>query len=171
MPVLVDGYNLLHALRDSRWGTPAVGRAMLCKLLGDWSAATGEPVTIVFDGNRPEDAVAGQLGDPRIAVHYSGGTRNADVLIGEVVGASSAPRRLLVVSSDREVQRSARRREALVTTSQEFCGRMMRDLQADAARRSGDPGIKGKALDKTSRDDWLRQFGFDPEDAPPFEHQ
>src|SRR5947207_2370868 len=132
MPVLIDGYNFLHAFRDSRWGSPAVGRAMICRLLGDWSAATREVVTIVFDGMRPEDPVADQLGDPRITVHYSGGARIADAMIAELIAASSAPRRLQVVSSDREVQRSAQRREAGVVPSLEFCARLVRDLQAAA---------------------------------------
>jgi predicted RNA-binding protein with PIN domain len=78
------------------------------------------------------------------------------------VNESSHPRRITVVSNDREVQRSARRRGAKALRADDF----LRQLAADAARapRSRrsvarrDPG----PLTPRQVEAWLRYFGLDP---------
>lgn len=170
MPVIVDGYNFMHALRDSRWGSAATGRTTVCRLLGEWSEVSGQAVTVIFDGVSPSPAVIGQVSDPRIRVDYSGGQRTADAAIGELILRSSAPRGTLVVSSDHEVQRSARRRDAQTLDSADFCARVHRDLDQSARRRPDIPAGKHDGVKHPDRDEWLRQFGYDPTEDAPFEH-
>lgn len=171
MPIIVDGYNFTFAWRDSLAGDEAAGRAAICRLLGDWSDATGEQVTVVFDGVEPDRPLATQLGDPRIRVFYSGGQMTADNRIAQLVAASTDPRRLLVVSSDHEVQRSALRREAQVADSEAFSRRMSSDIaRANARPTSVEPSVKSNGVAQEHRDDWLREFGFDADQPPPFEH-
>lgn len=170
MPLLVDGYNLMHALQASRWGDDRTGRARLCRLLGDWSDARGERVTVVFDGTRPPGALANQIADPRIDVIYSD-AQTADVVLAEWLAACSAARRVLVVSSDHEVQRAARRRDAAFERSEDFADRLARDLRdAAAARPPNDLPVKHVGPAPDDGDAWLRQFGFDPTGKEPFEH-
>lgn len=170
MPVLIDGYNLMHAAQASPHGSELIGRGLLCRLLGEWSQRCGEPVTIVFDGAAPTPGLAEQIGDPRITVRYSA-DRSADALIAELIAASSAPRRLLVVSSDHEVQRAAKRRGASVAESPAFVARMKRDLTDDRpAAPDREPPAKRRGVEGEHRDKWMEQFGFDPQAEEPFEH-
>ncbi|MCK6483099.1 MAG: NYN domain-containing protein [Phycisphaerae bacterium] len=170
MPVLVDGYNLMHAAQASPHGSELTGRGLLCRLLGDWSQRRGEAVTIVFDGAAPAPGLAEQLGDSRITVRYSA-DRTADALIAEQIAASSAPRRLLVVSSDREVQRAARRRGAAIAESPAFVAQMMRELADDRpAGADREPSDKRRGVEGARRDEWIERFGFDPQGEEPFEH-
>jgi hypothetical protein len=79
-----------------------------------------------------------------------------------MLNESSHPRRITVVSNDREVQRSARRRGARVLGAEAFLRQLAQDAAAAprgkraVARR--DPG----PLTARQVDAWLRYFGIDP---------
>jgi predicted RNA-binding protein with PIN domain len=97
-----------------------------------------------------------------VRVAYAGGGASADAAIERLVNESSHPRRITVVSNDREVQKSARRRGAKVLRADDF----LRQLATDAARAPRgkrsvarrDPG----PLTSRQVDAWLRYFGIDP---------
>lgn len=170
MAVLIDGYNLLHAARMSRHGRDDVGRAGLARLLGDWSDRTGEAVTVIFDGASPPSDLAGQLGDPRIRVVYSGPGVTADAKIEECLAADCGARHVLVVSSDHEVQASGRRRRAAVIKSEEFFERVRQVVKQPFAQASGlEPEEKRRGLEADGARRWIEEFGLDPGDGP-FEH-
>jgi len=170
MPVIVDGYNLLHAWQAVPDSPEGLGRSMLCRLLGDWSERIATPVTVVFDGATPPPELAAQLGDPRVCVIYSA-PQIADAVINELVKQDSAPRRLEVVSSDRDIQQSARRRNAQVIESDPFARRVMRDLARERGPTGGDePTAKKAGLTPEQDRGWLETFGIDPDAEEPFEH-
>jgi predicted RNA-binding protein with PIN domain len=162
MPVLVDGYNLLHATRQyeevADWG-----RQQLCRLLIEWAQRKREEVVLVFDGVAPSGALAEQLHGKGIGVIYSGGSRSADALIAEMIEASTAPRRLLVVSSDRQVQRAARRRRCRRVGSPVFLAGVVKALSGRRAS-AAEPAEKREGTAPQDVDRWLRQFGYDAED-------
>ncbi len=121
MPVIIDGYNLLHAAR--RYDEDGdLGRGQLCQLLGRWGRVARQEVLVVFDGAAPPEPLGRQLHGVGIEVIYSGPGRSADDLVVERIDASSAPRRLMVVSSDRQVRRAARRRRCGQVGSAELRG-------------------------------------------------
>lgn len=169
MPVLIDAYNLLHAWQADPSAPEGLGRAMLCRLLGDWSARRGKRVTAVFDGAAPPKELAAQLGDARIQIVYAA-PRTADAVIADLVGQSSAPRRLLVVSSDHEVQRAAKRRQAAFTDSVPFAERLLRDLARPGSPATPDVKQQPEAADDAQRRAWLAEFGVDPDSDDLFEH-
>ena len=162
MPVLVDGNNLLHAARSAEEAGPLLGRSMLCDRLAEWAGRRGERVHVVFDGPAPEPALAKQIGNPGIAVSY-GGRLTADALLVEILETDSAARRLVVVSTDREIAQAARRRRARPIRSDEFWALVRQDL-ARPVRRSLEPSEKLHGLDPAATDQWLRDFGFDRQD-------
>lgn len=160
MPTLIDGDNLLHAAQDMGDPDRLVGRSMLCRSLGEWAQRTGEQVHVVFDGAAPHSALAAQIGHPAIQVSYSGAGISADSVIAGLLVSDSAARRLLVVSTDREVRQSARRRRARSMRSDDFWRRVQRDLQRPVATPA-EPDQKRCGTPPEEIEDWLRRFDAD----------
>lgn len=159
MPVLIDGNNLQHAAFDEQPERP-VGRVKLCQILGVWARRFGERVSVVFDGPVPDGGLLQQFGDSHVTVTFSGSGVSADSVIGALIAADSAPRRLIVVSTDREVARAAKRREATSTRSDEFWQLVLSDLQKPQ-RSADEPPEKRRGLAGDQADEWLRAMGFD----------
>ena len=155
MPYLIDGNNLIYALADAG---RQVGRGGLCKLLALLPAR--ESVTVVFDGPPPPEPMARQIEQTGITVQYSSG-RPADEAIIEHIGANSAPRRLAVVSTDREIRRSARRRRCKSVTSEDFAILLERLTQPPAHRSPSEPPEKTNGLGGKRVDEWMKEFGFE----------
>ncbi len=158
MPVLVDGNNLLFAARDADPERPP-SRSTLCLRLGQWARRTGEKVSVIFDGPAPTAGLARQIGDSDVAVDYSGAGSSADDVLTRRIEADSAARLLVVVSSDREILRVARRRRARVVRSDEFWAVLQRDL-ARPRRRPLEPDEKRQGLRPADTERWLRELGL-----------
>lgn len=161
MPVIIDGYNLLHAARGYDEDGD-LGRGQLCQLLGRWGRAAQQEVLVVFDGSAPPEPLGRQLHGVGIEVIYSGPGRSADDLVVERIDASSAPRRLVVVSSDRQVRRGARRRRCPQVHSADFFEQVLRVL-ASGRRSESEPAEKRTGPAPEDVDEWLGRFGYDPD--------
>lgn len=158
MPVLIDGNNLLYAARDARVSGPLPGRSMLCGLVGEWARRRGQRVHVVFDGPQPNRDLAKQIANPAIQVTYSG-RHSADAELINLLDEDSAARRLVVVSSDREIARAAGRHRARSMRSDEFWALLEHDLSRPPPRRT-EPEEKRQGLSPGATDEWLREFGF-----------
>lgn len=124
MPLVIDTYNVLH-VTGVLPGELAVGEPEgLAKLIAS-SRFGAEAVWLVCDG---VPRGASRVG--RIVIEGAGARRNADDHIADIVGRSSAPRRVTVVTSDRELSRRVRARGAEVIKSEDF----LTTLAADARR-------------------------------------
>ena len=150
---LVDGNNLMFALADV--GVDA-DRRKLSRLLGDFAEREGANVTVVFDGPAPKDLEAERIADLRISAYYSG-RRTADDVLADLTESYSAPRQLAVVSSDRAVQRQAKRRRCKVIAASDFA-RQLKARPADKA--NGEPAAKRHGLEEGRLEHWLEEFGF-----------
>ncbi len=158
VPYLIDGNNLMFALSEVHG---EVGRQGLCRLLCDLAAAA-QRVHVVFDGP-PPDGPANQGDQTSLTVDYAGG-RTADAIILEHIAAESAPRRLTVVSTDREIRKAARRRRCGVQTSEQFARMLLRVIQAKRtakSRRADEPKEKRSGLNDQQTRNWLREFGLE----------
>jgi predicted RNA-binding protein with PIN domain len=158
MPVLIDGNNLLYAARESNPERPP-SRSTLCHHLGQWARRTGQRVAIVFDGPTPSAALAHQISDPNVVTSYSGAGISADDVLSKAIDADSAARLLLVVSSDREIARAARRRRAKTIRSEAFWAIVLRDL-ARPLPQALEPPEKRRGLQPGDTDRWLRDLGL-----------
>jgi hypothetical protein len=162
MPYLIDGNNLMHALADAG---PQVGREALCRLLKPL-LAQGETAHVVFDGAEPPPGVAAQIEQTGVRVTYAA-EQTADEVILKWIAQDTAPKRLTVVSTDKEIRRAAERRRCKAVTSQEFAKKLLR---IDAAQRRPKPvrspesGAKQKGLSEQETRRWLREFGLDERD-------
>ncbi len=158
MPVIVDGQNLLHAARRTE-GRQQLSRAGLCNLLAEWAEKHAEQLGIVFDGSPPRRRSLRQPSG-RVHVAFSGPGRTADEVLIQHIDESSAPRRLLVVSSDRQIQKAAKRRRCRRAGSDAFCRMVLRQL-AEPIKRPSEPAEKHEGLSPDQARDWLKEFGID----------
>ena len=155
VPLLIDGNNLMHALGKAGI---QVDRTGLCRLL-DELASAGERVRVVFDGPARSGSPSGQVEQARIDVAYSGRGSADDVILREIA-ADTAPRRLTVVSTDREIRRAARRRRCKLATSDEFVRFLLRMRRRADRPRPTEPPEKRRGLTTEQASLWLRELGL-----------
>jgi predicted RNA-binding protein with PIN domain len=116
--VVVDGNNVMGSRPDGWWrDRPGAARRLVAQL-GDWAAAAGRDVLVVFDGPEP----AGLTVPPRVEVRFArrGGRDAADDDIAAYVAADPAPERLRVVTSDAGLARRVRAHGAEVAGAREL---------------------------------------------------
>jgi predicted RNA-binding protein with PIN domain len=162
--VLIDGNNLLFAARAAEESNLLIGRSMLCDRLGMWARRRHETVHVVFDGPAPAPALASQIAHPDIHVSYSGGGVSADAVVVDILENHSAARLFVVVTTDREIARAAKRRRAKPVRSEVFWAALKKDL-ACALPLPSEPPEKEVGLDPGAAREWLQEFGFD--EQPP----
>ncbi len=127
--VLVDGYNLAKTWWPKTAGGASVLRERLISTLDGIASRTRRPFTVVFDGTSTGSESSGarvaaspsRLTSPsQVTVLFSPATKEADVVITEILAAIPASRPVIVVSSDRRVQRLVESMGANVISSQQF---------------------------------------------------
>ena len=130
MPLLIDGYNLLNATGIvGRGGTPSLGRSRLALL--NFLAASIDPrelghTTVVFDAHDAPPGLPRVVQHGPLLVRFAVKNRTADELIEELIRSDFAPRRLVVVSSDHEIQRATQRRRAKAVNSETWYSDLIR---------------------------------------------
>ena len=163
MEYLIDGYNLLHVTDIFVDNVGAGPLTRLHAALLDYLAACLAPeqcqrTTVVFDAKGRRATTRRMVQYAGMTVHYAARTEDADTLIAELVRNHHSPRQLTVVSSDHQVQRSAKRRRAKTVDSDVWYSDLRR------GRLAGKPappiGNASKPDSLTEQDAlwWLRQF-------------
>jgi predicted RNA-binding protein with PIN domain len=117
VPTIIDGYNLLRTCGfvGARVGPGTLERArgMFLGFLAQVFAPEdrGE-VTVVFDSAVRLPDMPDYVLQNGIHVHFATGHRDADEMIIDLLQRHSAPKSLMIVSSDHQIQRAAQRRKA-----------------------------------------------------------
>jgi hypothetical protein len=158
MPLLIDCYNVLHAEKPPLLAGLDV--AGLCRALGR-SGWARESIVVVCDG---EASPLGLTESPVATVElvYSGAHRTADRVIIDRINRDTAPRRLLVVSTDHEIRQAARRRAAGVQRSETFLHTLARQLGRPRSIPPADEKPNPADISEAEVDRWLEQFGYEP---------
>lgn len=150
MHLIVDGYNVL-GLRGQVGPDSERARDQLITDLMLYRQRKGHAVTVVFDGWRQGSASQGHEHRAGVEVIYSKRGEQADQVIrrlAEEYGASCA-----VVTSDQEIQRSAKAHQAVILSASEF----ERRLQERPVAKQ--PGFLGKDSDRDERPKRLEKKG------------
>jgi len=163
MPFLIDGYNLYHTACKWSEEWASLTPPQLCLWIAEDMQRQNEQATIVFDGTRPRAAGVACENLPRIKIHYSGPKSDADTLVETLIGENTAPRRLIVVSSDRKIRAAARRRKAVSLSSRDYLLELFK-RQDKPAPPPKEPQEKRKGISKEQRNQWLDLFGYTPKD-------
>ena len=164
MPLLIDGYNLLHVSGILGRGPGAksfqASRLALLNFLAEsLGSEDAAKTTVVFDAYEAPRGLPSRMQHRGIDVQFAAKHETADELIEELIRADSTPRRLTVVSSDHRIQRAAKRRRARAVDSEVWYGEVLdRRCQHEqsAAVAEARPPVPLLAEDVEY---WIRQFG------------
>lgn len=162
MAILIDGYNLMHAagILGRGVGPGGLERSRLALLNFVAESVPADELamtTIVFDARQAPAGLPRRLVHRGMAVFFAAAYESADEQIEELIQADSAPRRLVVVSSDHRVQRAARRRRAKAIDSDRWYTDMIRQRSAAHAPAQSAP-LKPAEPRDSEVEYWLRQF-------------
>lgn len=152
---LIDGYNLMHAagMARNKYGPGDLERCrtrFLNYLAVQLNSTERERTTVVFDAiDAPRD-VARHFELDAIQIVFADPEGDADTLIEEFIASHSAPRQLVVVSSDHRLQRAAKRRRASSVDSERFFDRLERRTEQSEARPAASPEAIAKRTGQIS---------------------
>jgi hypothetical protein len=113
MPYIIDGYNLLHFIQKASEDFGAITDVRLCRVISGYLKLIDEKGEVIFDGTGPRDK-GGFDNISNLEVFFAGLRSDADTVIEDKIKASTAPKRLTIVSSDRRLRDAARKRKATV---------------------------------------------------------
>lgn len=153
--LLVDAYNVLMVdgvLPPHLAGLDLTGLAALLAI----SRYVRHQAVLVCDGRAKDPQ--GHVG-ARTTVRYSGPDRTADDAILSILDSHSAPRTIILATSDRALAAAARRRRADTITSEEFLAHLARDEARGGRTRRARP-MPPVPLDRGQVALWMREFGY-----------
>jgi len=167
MPLLIDGYNLLHAtdIFGEGIGPGSFQRsreALLAFLVASLNDSERVQTTIVFDAAEAPPGLPNHYTLEGLQVVYARDYPDADTLIEEMIEDHPAPRGVLVVSSDHRVQRAARRCGAKYTDSDRWYSDLWQ--RRIERRRNQQKTIPEKPVGQLSAAEiayWIEQFECD----------
>lgn len=173
MPYLIDGYNLLMALRKLRLDEPpgilANERAWLARHLQELleeSGKTTEVVLLVFDGiSQEKTRQQASLKYPQIKIEYSK-DMDADTWIENHLAKVDFPKEWKVVSNDKRIIKAAKSRGATPMQCLDFEFHL---LEGPPSKKNPPIPHKPESLSKEEIKDWEKEFFPNPKDVEDFE--
>jgi uncharacterized protein len=173
MALLIDGYNLLHVTGLSGKGSSPGAFQRSREALLRFLAASLEPferkvTTVVFDAADAPPGLPGTVTHEEMTVRYAREYPDADTLIEELIKQESAPRKLVVVSSDHRIQRAAHRRRARTVDSDVWYADLwQRRVQSRSAAQQLVPEKPIGELAPAEIDYWVNEFSANDAKAKP----
>lgn len=172
MPLLIDGYNLLHVTGIVGRGNELTELHRSREALLEFLAQSLDPTdrkhtTIVFDAAGAPPGLPRSIVHSEMTVHFARDYADADAMLEDLIAAHETPRALIVVSSDHRVQRAARRRRATAIDSD----RWYAELWAARHRRERPSAeLPQKPTGRPTADEvayWTKQFEMPNSEATP----
>ena len=155
---IIDGHNLLYAIRKTEEGSETFSDVALCRALSTYFKLTGEKAEIIFDGTGPPDK-SGFNGVSNPEIFFAGRGTDADTVIEDKIKTSTAPKGLTIVSSDRRLRQAAGARKATPVKSEVFWEEVQKQLSRKRPVR--EPAGKRRGLSEGETEQWLAFFGLD----------
>ena len=155
---IIDGHNLLHTIFKLEGDSGAISDVGLCRILSKYFTLTSDKGEIVFDGTGPPDK-SGFDNMGNLVVSFAGFGTDTDTVIEDKISASTAPKGLTIVSSDRRLRAAARMRKATSIKSDVFWNDVQKQL--NRKRPIKEPTEKRQGLNEGETEQWLEFFGFE----------
>jgi uncharacterized protein len=163
MPILIDGYNLLHATGilghgRGRGSLERSREALLNVLAESLPAEELGKTAIVFDAHDPPWGLSRKRDHHGMTVYFASRHEDADSMIEELIKSDSAPRKLIVVSSDHRLHRAAKRRRATAVDSDRWFRELIQ-ARLEGSTTSATDSVKPEGPFSTGEVEfWLKQF-------------
>jgi predicted RNA-binding protein with PIN domain len=154
MDLLIDTWNVVQQTGVLPADSAGIGTAGLCKMIEN-SRWSGKRVTLVCDGTPSDEAINGS----KYQTIFTGPFKSADAEIIDRVANSSAPRSILVITSDREIISSIRKRGAHQLSSSAFLHALVEDSHVPKTKTIPRPS----GLSPKLAQEWREHFGIDSE--------
>ena len=158
MPFIVDGYNLLHSIQKNTEGAESINEVQLCHIIGRYVRILGDKAEIIFDGVGPPEKTPFE-NVYNTEVIFSGAGTDADTIIENKINANSAPKRLIIVSSDLRIRKAAKTRKAASLKSEQFWTDLQKKI--DRKRTVKEPAQKRNGLSESETKQWLKFFDIE----------
>ena len=153
--LLIDGYNLLFALKPPSSRTLEKDRAELIDSLSRFAEATHQSLRIVFDKGGPR-----RDRRTRVEIIYVADGSTADDVIIAALEDTADRTAYRVVSSDRAIRTAAEKRRFVVIESRAFWTEVQAWL---APPKTGEPRGKQQGISSSEADAWMKEFGLGDE--------
>ena len=159
MKLLIDTCNVLHRTGVLPPEMAGIDEESLASLIRG-SRYRNHKSIMVCDGNA-RSLSGGLRGRSKglIKFKFSGQAQSADTLILDLVNRSNSPKRLMVISSDREIQVLARRRRCQIIDADRFLATLVTDHETGRFKERN--ARRNNPLAEREVDEWLTQFGVD----------
>lgn len=159
MYILVDGYNLLHAIGFHEplsipGNLERARRNTLDKLATYLTPEQCQKTIVIFDSGFRSRERPKQYEYRGIRVEFSFGFDDADSMIEGLIRKHQVPQKLLVVSSDHRIQNAARRRQSRFVDSDVW----MDQLEHPARNRERDNPDPSKPTLSGDAEYWMNWF-------------
>lgn len=158
--IIIDGYNLLYSIGNVDEESENINDVGLCRIIGRYLKQIGQAGQIIFDGTGPRDTSAFDNMDG-VEVFFAGYGTDTDTVIENKIKASTAPKRLIIVSSDRRLRKAARARSATAKKSEDFWVELQKQLSRKRPKGTREPPAKSQGLSQSETDQWLDFFGLE----------
>lgn len=158
MPFIIDGYNLLWAIKETSGDSEPITDVQLCRFVSRYLTLIGGKGQMIFDGTGPRDKTPFDNIN-NLEVFFVGIATDADTVIEDKIRANTAPTRLAVVSSDRRVRSAARARKANSIKSDVFWANLHKRLSRKAPVK--EPTEKKLGLTESETQEWLKFFDIE----------
>ncbi|MBN1972603.1 MAG: NYN domain-containing protein [Sedimentisphaerales bacterium] len=155
---IIDGYNLLHTVIKTDESCETITDIQLCRIINNYFQITGQKGELVFDGTGPREKNAFE-NLSNLEVFFAGAGTDADTIIEDKIKADSAPKRLVIVSSDRRLRKAAHAKKSVSVKTDEFWTNLNKQLNKKRPIR--EPGAKRQGLTESETKKWLEIFGIE----------
>ena len=154
MSIIIDGHNLIPKIKGLTLRDPEDERKLI-EMLQEYCRLRRKKVDVFFDNAPPGRAGSQKFG--QVTAHFVRSGRTADDAIRDrLAQLKRSAQNWIVVSSDFQVQASARWARAQIVSSDQFANQLKQAL-ISAEDTSGEP--REPRLDDEELEDWLRLFG------------
>lgn len=128
----------------------------LCHILEEYLLIKKTHGILFYDGTGPFDKRS-FCNFSRLDVEFAGDYFEADDLIEAEISADSAPKSLIVVSSDRKICRAARKRHAKSVDSIDFWLDVLKEIDRPKPKIK-EPAAKRKGITPSEVSYWMKLF-------------
>lgn len=150
MPYLIDGHNLIPKL-GLKLSDPD-DELELARTLQEFARLRRQHIEVYFDGAPPASARTGKVGT--VTLHFISSVSSADSAIrARLMNMAKSAKNWTVVSSDREVQNSAKANGAKFISSEEFVS-VLRNAFTSSAKTNPDD----RKLSTQEVEEWMKLF-------------